>query len=115
NTWTVGTNDGTFMGLGSDAAMSPVYVMNHSSNYPPANTGTVQPFYWYDGNSIFTITAGSYMCNTSPNNITISVPEPDTYQYNDHFSCAQHQIYRFLYLDRESMNDDTQLSDYFES
>src|SRR5690606_1485705 len=101
--------------LGSDAAQSPIYVLNSIANKPPSNTGTVLPQYWYDANSIFTISAGSYQCNTSPNNGVISVPDVGQYEFTDHLSIAQRHIYRFIDLDPEVADSDETLLEFLET
>ncbi len=113
STWT-GGNFGTYVGNGSNAASSVLFVKNTSSCTPPNADGPVPANNYNSGTGFITFTVGGdYTCSEFPNNKIISLPRESDYTNANLYYMDKTFLYRFLHFNDSVRTNNSEMAGFY--
>ncbi len=106
---------GTFVGQGSTALSSPLYVQSGLPYEPPNYGGSVAQPNWFNAFGGTLTATGAYVCGGGPNQIVLPLPQEEEYENPNDFYIANTTLYRMLYLNPGIRGAGTDLETWFDN
>ncbi|MBL7932787.1 MAG: hypothetical protein JNL60_12835, partial [Bacteroidia bacterium] len=116
NQWTGSWSgsDALYVGTGSQAQSSPIYIRSGSPWTPPSYSGVFPATSWYNASGgTLTATGSNYACAATYTTFKPSLPD-DEYDSEVQLYIAKMQAYRFLYYHEDIKHSQSYFLDFFD-